>query len=775
MCTSSYQIRSNQTWLAALVFVAMVALVAMLACPQALAQTWPFSPPRDTFSAESLLDLRSLNEKVAGETGFVRSNADGDFVRGDGQAIRFWAVNTGVANRTGAVRPLWPQGSPDLARHARFLAKRGVNMVRLHQQISPDLQATPAAAIDDIHETQRDAIWRTVAAMRKEGIYTTLSPYWASPMKFAPGWNFPGGAGQSAQGLLFFDPTLQKAYRTWLRKLLTEKNPYTGLSLADDPSVAILQLQNEDSLLFWTVNGIQGAQRQALERRFGVFLVQKYGSLAKAQDTWKDAADGADAPPDGRMALLNLWELTQPPRNWPLIGDPRDLRGGKALRRADQTEFLARTMHDFNAATVAFLRKELGVKQLINAGNWKTGSTELLNDAERWSYTAADVDAANVYNGGIHKGKHNGWAIIPGDQFTNESILRTPQLLPINLKQTQGRPMLLTEGNWVMPNNFGAEGPFLVSAYASLNGVDGYYWFSTGDEGWTLPQSANGYLPNSQGKWIFATPEILGSFPAAALAYRMGYIARGTPVLQETRTLQDLWQRKPPLLSEATSFDPNRDSGDRAADSANSANGNLPGSAFLVGPVRASLGKEGAPASRVADISASVRPDGILSNTGQLVWNTQLGFCTVNAPQVQGVVAHFGNAPSHQLKDVRFSSTNVFGAAMAVSLDGEPLGQSRRVLLQYATQSRPNGWRETPTTVALEGGQQVGGFTVEAVGQSPWLVQQAQLDVVINNPHLRTATVLDMNGMAVQTLALQRAGNSVHLRFPAAAMYVILQ
>jgi len=755
---------SSFQWLGALVLT--VTLTAG-------AQTWPFSPARDTFSAEALLDLRHLNETVAGQTGFVRSNANGDFVRGDGQPIRFWAVNTNVAERTGASRPLWPQGPPDLARHARFLAKRGVNMVRLHQQISPDLKAHPAAAMDDINEVQRDAIWRTVAAMRKEGIYTTLSPYWANPMKFSAAWKFPGGADQSANGLLFFDAMLQGAYKTWLRKLLTEKNPYTGIALVDDPSVAILQLQNEDSLLFWTVNGIQGAQRQALEKRFGDFLVQKYGALAKVQETWKGAEDTADAPQDGRMALLNLWELTQPAKHWPVIGDPRDLRGGKAVRRADQTEFFARTMHAFNAATVNFLRKELGAKQLINAGNWKTGSTELLGDAERWSYTAADVDAANVYNGGIHKGKHNGWAIIPGDQFTNESILHTPQLLPINLKQTQGRPMLLSEGNWVMPNNFGAEGPFLIAAYASLTGVDAYYWFATGDEGWTPPKSANGYLPDSQGKWIFATPEILGSFPAAALAFRMGYIARGSPVLKEARTLQALWQRTPPVLSEATSFDPNRDRGDRA--DATTTASKLPGSAFLVGPALVSLGKADAAPSQVADISGAISSDGVQSNTGQLVWNTQLGFCTVNAPQAQGVVALFGKAPDHQLKDVRFTSNNTFGAAMAVSMDGIPLGQSRRILLQYATQSRPNGWREVPATVRLEGGQEVRGFAVEAVGQSPWLVLQAKLDVVVSNPHVRSATVLDMNGLPVQTFALKRAGNMASLRFPADAMYVILQ
>jgi hypothetical protein len=223
---------ASTTW-QAVVQKAGIAYALGCACTLAVAQTaapsptstWPFTPAKDTFSPDALLDLRSLNEPVAGEKGFVRVDAQGDFVRGDGVSLRFWAVNSNVANYTNAPRPLWKQGAPELARHARFLAKRGVNMVRLHQQLSPALDQNPQAAITDINEAQRDQIWRTVAAMRKEGIYTTISPYWAMPMKFAPHWGVPGGANQSAAGLLFFDEVLQSAYKAWMRKLLLDKNP----------------------------------------------------------------------------------------------------------------------------------------------------------------------------------------------------------------------------------------------------------------------------------------------------------------------------------------------------------------------------------------------------------------------------------------------------------------------------------------------------------------------------------------------------------------------
>ncbi len=718
--------------------------------------TWAFTPPRDDFSADSLLDLRSLNEKTAGETGFVRIDAKGDFIRGDGLPIRFWAVNSDVARRPFTATPLGPKTAPDLARHARFLAKRGVNLVRQHRQISPPT----SAAIGDINRSERDAIWRMVAAMRNEGIYSVISPYWAGPMKFSKDWAVAGGADQSAFGLLFFDPTLQAAYKAWLKQLFTEKNPYSGVPLARDASVALVQIQNEDSLLFWTVGGIKGPQRAALEGRFAQFAAGKHGSAAKALAAWGGDLIPGDAPNEGRLALINLWELTQ------------SARGSRAVRLADQTEFYARTMHDFNRMIVTYLRDELGVGSLINAGNWKTASAVRLGDVERWSYTAADVDAANVYTGGLHEGPNRGWAVMPGDRYTSESALRNPKLLPINLKQTVGRPMLVTEGAWVMPNAYAAEGPFLISAYASLTGIDGYFWFSTSDEGWSPPQSANGYLASQQ-KWAFATPEMLGSFPAAALAYRRGDVQRGAPVVIENRSLPDLWARKTPVIAEEPSYDPNRDSGDIAERS--SIQTGVPGEAFLMGPVQIAFDADPAK-SKLAPLGKLISPDALRSNTGEIVMSSQLGRCTVDAPRVQGVAAHFNAATATtKLADVQFTSHNSYGAAIAISLDDEPLRRSRRVLVQYATQSRPTGWTERPATWTTGSKLPVSGLEITSIGSAPWRVVSARLEVAIDNPALTSATALDMNGMPLKPVPLTRNAQRVEFSFPDAAMYVVLR
>src|SRR6185436_9419466 len=108
--------------------IAAVVLLALcgLAISADVGPSWAFTPPKDTFSDDALFDLRSLNEKVAGENGFVTRSKDGnDFLLGNGKPARFWALNDGPGEKV------------DLARHARFLAKRGINMVRAHTNITP--------------------------------------------------------------------------------------------------------------------------------------------------------------------------------------------------------------------------------------------------------------------------------------------------------------------------------------------------------------------------------------------------------------------------------------------------------------------------------------------------------------------------------------------------------------------------------------------------------------------------------------------------------------
>jgi len=714
--------------------------------------TWAFQPERDSFSPDALFDLRSLNEEVAGQSGFVRLSDDGnDFVLGDGTPARFWAVNTSAYNK----HPLFP--APDLARHARFLAKRGINMVRVHADVTPE-----AGDLNAINKSERENLWRTVAAMKQEGIYTTFSPYWAASSRVKPEMGVLDTGGEVGNhGLLFFDPRLQEAYKSWMKQILTEPNPHTGIPLAQDPALAIIQLQNEDSLLFWTSQGIKGEAGAELRRRFAQFLVGEYGSLQQALDAWQGTSIEGDNAQAGEMGLYIIWELTQD------RGGP-----GQQQRCADQMQFFTEIMRDFNTMMGNCLRNELGCKQVINAGNWRTADNVRMLDAERYAYSANEVMGVNRYYTGVHQGPNAGWAIVNGDVFTDDSVLLHPRQLPVTVKQVNGHPFIIPESSWVPPLGYQSEGPFLVAAYQSLNGVDTYYWFATGEEDWRQPSSANGYMP-SIGKWVCHTPMLMGQWPAAALMYRMAYIRQGSPAVHERRALENLWRRSMPIIAEDAGYDPNRDAGDIAPES--NARGGVDPLAYFVGPVIVDYDADPA-ASEVADLDAYINTAAktVSSITGELKLDYGNGVCTLNAPKAQGVTGFVGTSGSFRLADVLIDSGNDYATVLVVAMDDRPLGESGKVLVQVGTVERPTGWRTRPATVKVSDESREGEKVVNS-GTAPWQIVEASVTVSIANGSLTKATVLDPNGMPKGEMALKDSNGMKRLSFPPDALYVVLQ
>jgi hypothetical protein len=711
---------------------------------------WAFQPPRDEFSPKALLDLRSLNEKFAGEHGFVTRSEDGnDFAFADGTPARFWAVNDGAFDK-------------NLPRHARFLAKRGINMVRFHSNITPT-----GSDLMGIDRADRDRLWKGLAAMKKEGIYVTYSPYWAGPARVNPSMGVLDTGGNGNWGLLFFDKKLQAAYKSWLRQVLTEKNPYTGIPLAKDPALAIIQIQNEDSLLFWTSQGIKGSAKKELRRQFGEFLTKKYGSLEKARQAWGGAApspdqDGPDNFAQGEAALYIIWQLTQHGGN-----------EGQQQRCADQMEFFTKTMRAFNKMIGDYLKKELGCKQLVNAGNWRTADNVTMLDAERWSYAANEVMAVNRYYGGAHEGQNSGWAIANGDRFTDDCAMLRPREMPLTLKQVDGFPMMITESSWVPPQGYQSEGPFLVAAYQSLTGIDAYYWFATGEEDWRQPGSANGFMP-SEGKWVCATPMLVGQWPAAALMYRLRYIEQGEPVVYEQRSLVDLWRRRMPIIAEDAGYDPNRDKANMSKES-NVKDGVNP-LAYLVGPVLVKYG--GNPAkSRAIDLSRYIREDKkvIRSITGQLYMDYGKGRCALSAPKAQGVTGFLKTGGPVNCADVEIQSGNDYATVLIVAMDDKPLRSSGKILVQVGTTERPLGWKTRLAKWKDPSGKVLVGEEVVSFGRAPWMIVNGDVTIALKNTKITRAHVLDANGMPVKEVPLATSAGRKTLTFPADALYVVLQ
>ncbi len=255
-------------------------------------------------------------------------------------------------------------------------------------------------------------MWRCVAAMKKQGIYTVISPFW--PHNGHMGgwipkeWGIEGYAGNDEMWeVLFFNDKLKEAYKAWVKYLYTTPNSYTRVALKDEPAVAIIQVENEDSPLFWTMNGVKPALKKMVGAQFSKWLQKKY-----PQANYKDTVE-----------LINIYDFTIPPRS---------AEHAKQVR--DQLQFYAENQRAFYDDMVHYYRDVLGCKQLINGNNWRTASQSRLLDIERWTNSGAGVIAVNKYFDPQHKGPNSGWRIDPGD-FYGAPSAKAAGTCPIVTKQ----------------------------------------------------------------------------------------------------------------------------------------------------------------------------------------------------------------------------------------------------------------------------------------------------------------------------------------------------
>src|SRR5690606_14499312 len=141
-------------------------------------------------------------------------------------------------------------------------AKLGVNLVRLHGAIFDE---------DDFRRPATDKITRIhqlLDALRAEGVYLALSGYFPLWIGLSPDDGIEGYWEGHPYSLAYFSDDFQAVQRGWWKELLTSRNPRTGVPLARDPALAMVELVNEDSMFCWTFQpygGLPAAQTQLLE------------------------------------------------------------------------------------------------------------------------------------------------------------------------------------------------------------------------------------------------------------------------------------------------------------------------------------------------------------------------------------------------------------------------------------------------------------------------------------------------------------------------------
>lgn len=693
-----------------------------------------FEPAPDPYD-DSPIDLRRLNERFAGELGRIRAQGQ-SFVQGEpARPVRFWAVNAG----------------PDVARMdhpsvdalARLLAKRGVNLVRVHGRVwaDDDLAKVDPGMLDGLHYF--------VHAMKQQGIYTCVSFYFPLWINMdAQRHGFAGYRGNHPFALLFFSEPFQDLHRGWLRDVLTSDNPHTGLTLSADPAVAMVEILNEDSYFFWTFEPyerVPGEQMATLERRFGAWLAARHGSVDAALRAFGGEKVRGDEPGDGRAGLLSAGALAF----------RRDRRAQETARflTEEQTEFFRRTR--------AYIRDELGFSGLVYGSNWVTANAGILGPLDKHSNTVCDFMDRHGYAGPPHEGPRASYSLSAGDRYDDQSALHLRRYgsdepatgLPLFDIVYNDLPSTISEVNWTTPNRFRADLPLAAAAYGALQGTDSIMFFALSGPAWLGMHT----------KFPVQTPVTLGQFPAAALVYRQGLIREADAVFRAELKLDDLFALKGQPVPVPQNLDEMRAADVPPGQALTSESiTSVDPLAFLVGRVEMNITEAGG-ASKAVNLAPYIDRDARMarSATGELTWDWGRGLVTIAAPAAQGATGFLRDAGAIDLPDATLEIENEYGAAMLVALDGAPLATSKRILLQVASEDRNYGF-EAP-------GQ--GMREIVSLGAPPILVREMAGVVRLKAADAARvrATALDPNGYPAGD-----AGSADRLTLRPDVMYYLL-
>jgi hypothetical protein len=324
-----------------------------------------FAPKPDNF-AESPIDLRFLNEKFAGEHGFVEAK-DGRFIHAaNGHPVRFWAVN-GPARED--------KDRAALRQTARVLAKRGVNLVRRHGAIfDKDGELDPAAV--------KSAI-AVVEEMKPEGIYTHLSIYF--PLWFTPRADHPWMEGYDGRkhpfAALMFNPKFQEKYRGWWKAPSPRPaKPPAKRSLLN-PRLRPRIAERGFVLLTFNPDSIPDPQLRILESQFAAWLAEAWlAATASPPEPESETRRAGRRPCFVPSALEHVQ---------------------RKVRDQETAAFLLETQTKFYRDTVTFLR-QLGFKvDHVQLGDRQSRSFWTV---EKLSYTTGDFIDRHGYFESNHKG-----------------------------------------------------------------------------------------------------------------------------------------------------------------------------------------------------------------------------------------------------------------------------------------------------------------------------------------------------------------------------------
>jgi len=603
-------------------------------------------PDNDT--THNPVDMSFLNEREAGETGFI-SVRNGHFVTGAGNPIRFFGDNLTFGG-------CFQEKDKSTILAARF-RKLGYNVIRFHHM---DNRSAPGGiwneSKDALDPEQLDKLDWLIFQLKKNGIYSNLNLHVSR--------NYPD-ADYGENRAFVYGKGIDNFYRPYIemqkeyaKMLLTHQNPYTGNTYANEPSVAFVEVNNENSILSrWTaLSDLTGDHRVALATMWHDFL-KKNGRAVSNWDIYK-IIDGFETNSTVEQKEM-FWK------------------------------FLMETELSYAKEMIEYLKNDIGIKMPVSESQASySGIAGVYREAKYSDF----IDMHAYWQHPRWLGRawdRNNWEIGNSSMVSDE---KGGTLKRFSQHRVKGMPLTISEYDHPAPSFYCAEMYPMLNAVAAFQDWDGIYHFNY------EPNSRIGVINNyfsSSGhplKIVFA--------PVGAILFRMPTISVGPSVLTISVPEND-------VVNQLIAFDKKENINAQNTDYVWKKAG---WSDALIVLRRSEVEFDSDELTLSGQVPAET--DGSwVSETGEITWNNQdsaQAVFTVDAPAAKAAVGFIGGK-TLELGNVTFAMDTTptnWGTVTLTALDGKPLNESSNSLLVVAGRAENTGmgWNEKRNSVGTEWG-----------------------------------------------------------------------
>lgn len=624
----------------------------------------------------SVFDFSFLNDAPAGKYGPVKVTPEGhfEFENRPGERVRFRGVNLVTSGCY-----LDPESAD---RVADRLVRSGYNSVRLHH-FDRALQLSGAAA-GQLDPAKLDQLDYLFSALKNRGLYINIDLF--SLRVFSSedmvSFGLPADAaagltgGKAAAIFKWILPFSDAAFTNWCSfssALLQHRNPYTGLTWAEDPALVGICPVNED---------VVGS---SIDKDLPLAPIYN-----KAFSAWLEQGD--------HQAIYE-----------------RDGYDGTFAR------FLSEVHDRVNQRFMAYLR-ETGIRTPLTGSNHR--------ETQGMTYLREDYDYVDNHQYWDHP-RFPGKRFKLPFKFKQLSAVATTASTPRNIMAARvfKKPYTVTEFNYVRPNQFRAEGGVIISAYAALQDWDGLYNFDYANgfvndagkisDNFSISIDPIGLLGDRVSSLIFLGENVAPASDAVVFAVedRTAYTERNTYFGDAIAHIGLVTRIASMTLPPKEILQ-------------------LPGvSAVVVDKDSASVDPANHIYAADENLATQLQSAGILpagsidsagqcfkSSTGQIKLDAPDGTLQVVSPRSELFVL----PPATALEGALVSVTNqdVFCSIFVASVDQAPLASSQRILVLHLTDAAFTGTQFSSEDLTL----------LEDRGDWPMLIKNAAADITLNLP-----------------------------------------